>query len=329
MARVRLAVLKLLGAVLLTLTAAPLSWGQMPDIPDKGFRPFGSYQLSDIDSVNLLNGNLTLHIPIVSYPQRGEVPPLSLSLRYNNPRWSVKFRYAGKTTFGEDVWFSLWGDDGAGLEIVRDHTYSLAGYVYNLYQIDPGPGSYALHVVDSMGAHHIVEDTSGNPSQGNTMESMDGTGLKVLNASVVVDGNGVRHLGEGYQVDHPTPSSNAGNEDRAAYDIASDNGFAESTEDANGNKITPQFGRTSYQLGNTTPDGPAVSGWTDTMGRFIPAPRIMIRTRGETLNFPGSNGSTAPITICYSSNRTPIQSNFGLFNVFDGNYDNNGFAGVP
>jgi len=329
MAKARMSVCKITGAILFTLIAASLSWGQMPDIPDKGFRPFGSYQLSDIDSVNLTNGNLILHIPIVSYPQRGNVPPLSLSLRYNNPRWSVKFRYAGKTSFGEDVWFALWGDDGSGLEIVRDNTYSLAAYVYNLYLIDPGPGTQALHVVDSMGAHHIVEDTSGNPSQGNTMESIDGTGLKVLYASRVIDGNGVRHLGEFYQVDHPTPPDNAGNEDRAAYDIASDNGFAESTEDSNGNKITPQFGAPSPQRGNTTPDGPVVSGWTDTMGRFIPAPRIMISTPCETLNFPGSNGGTAPITICYGSNGTAIRSSFGLSNVFDGNYDNAGFAGFP
>src|SRR6266704_1516336 len=215
MARVRLAVLKLVGAVLLTLTAAPLGWGQMPDIPDKGFRPFGSYQLSDIDSVSLTSGNLILHIPIVSYPQRGNMPPLSLSLRFNNPRWSTKFVYLGMDDYGRDFWSARWGDDGMGLEIVRDDTYSLAAYVYNLYTIDPNPGSQALHVVDSMGAHHIVENTSGDPTQGfgSTMESIDGTGLKVQNDSVVIDGNGIRHVANVIQTDHPTPPDNMSNED--------------------------------------------------------------------------------------------------------------------
>src|SRR5260370_37906617 len=116
------AVCKISGAILLILTTVSLGWSQMPDIPDKGFRPFGSYQLSDIDSVNLANGNLILHIPIVSYTQRGDVPPLSLSVRFNNLRWLVKIRYAGETTLGEDIRFALWADDGPGTEIVRDTT---------------------------------------------------------------------------------------------------------------------------------------------------------------------------------------------------------------
>src|SRR6266849_1811706 len=138
MARVRLSVLKAVGALIFVLVAASLTWGQV-DTPDRGFRPFGSYQLSDIDSVNLTNGNLILHIPIVSYPQRGDLPPLSLSLRYNNPSWSVKFHYAGKSTFGEDVWFALWGSDGAGTEIVRHIAYSLAEYDYG--STDPTPNA--------------------------------------------------------------------------------------------------------------------------------------------------------------------------------------------
>src|SRR5260370_30847350 len=105
----------IIGAFLLALVVLPLGWGQFPDIPDKGFRPFGSYQLSDIDSVNLATGNLVLHIPIVSYPQRGNVPPLSLSVRYNNPRWAVRFQYGGVQQYtGADIWWARWGDDGAG-----------------------------------------------------------------------------------------------------------------------------------------------------------------------------------------------------------------------
>lgn len=38
---------------------------------EEGFKPFGSFQQGNIDSVNLLNGYLNLSIPIASYPQRG------------------------------------------------------------------------------------------------------------------------------------------------------------------------------------------------------------------------------------------------------------------
>jgi len=318
MAKVGMSAVKIAGAVLLILVAASLSWGQTPDIPDKGFRPFGSYQLSDIDAVNLTNGNLIVHIPIVSYPQRGDVPPLSLSLRFNNPRWSVKFKYNGQTNDGNDMWFAYWGDDGAGTGIVRDNTYSLAEYAYNFLNIDPNePGAAVIHVVDSMGAHHVVEQTSGDPNQswGNSpMESIDGTGLKLdLTAGpAVIDGNGVRHIvagivGEVNRADHPVPPDLAIDQERVAYDISTANGFAESTEDANGNKITALPGR----------------GWTDTMGRFIPAPQEV--SSCETLNFPGTNGGTTPIKFCYGSNGTAIQSNFGLSSVFDGDYQGDNF----
>src|SRR5713101_5169669 len=321
---------KITGALLLTLTVVSLSWGQMPDIPDKGFRPFGSYQLSDIDSVNLTNGNLVLHIPIVSYPQRGDVPPLSLSVRFNNPRWLEKFVYHGQEDWGGQIWAAVWGDDGMGLEIVRDNTYSLAGYVYNHYGINPGGSSQSLHVVDSMGAHHIVESTpTTDLTPYGPMESIDGTGLALQNGSIVIDGNGVRHKVFETDTDHPTTPGNDGNEERWSYAISTDNGFEESTEDTNGNKITPQFAPSpSQQIGNTGYGG-LVLGWTDTMGRFIPAPMEVgpSATPCETVNFPGTNGGVAPIRFCYISSYTngqpAFRSSFGLPNVADGNYHDN------
>ena len=40
---------------------------------DTGFKPYGSYQGGDLDSVNLSNGNLVVHIPLAGYPQRGSL----------------------------------------------------------------------------------------------------------------------------------------------------------------------------------------------------------------------------------------------------------------
>jgi len=305
----------IIGAFLLALVVLPLGWGQFPDIPDKGFRPFGSYQLSDIDSVNLATGNLVLHIPIVSYPQRGNVPSLSLSVRYNNPRWAVRFQYGGVQQYtGADIWWARWGDDGAGTEIVRDNAYSMADYQYNIYVIDPFVGAAVLHAVDSMGAHHVLENTAGDPNVGfgSAMESIDGTGLRAEGTNslspTIIDGNGVRHMIPSiHYVDHPFPPDNAGNEDQWAYQIATDNSFGESTEDANGNKITALPGQ----------------GWTDTMGRFIPAPN-QSRTGCETLNFPGPNGGASPITFCYGG--VTVRSSFGLTNVADDNFHNFGYA---
>ena len=38
---------------------------------ENGLKPFGSYDGTDIDSVDLFTGNLTVHIPLFAYPQRG------------------------------------------------------------------------------------------------------------------------------------------------------------------------------------------------------------------------------------------------------------------
>src|SRR6267143_3775123 len=58
-----------------------------PDL-ETGFNPYGSYHGGNIDSVNLANGALSLHIPFLSYPQRGALK-LSFSLRYDGKAWSV------------------------------------------------------------------------------------------------------------------------------------------------------------------------------------------------------------------------------------------------
>jgi len=38
---------------------------------ENGVKPFGSYDATSIDTINLATGALSLHIPLLSYPQRG------------------------------------------------------------------------------------------------------------------------------------------------------------------------------------------------------------------------------------------------------------------
>src|SRR5258708_2459026 len=143
---------------------------------DRGFMPYESYQGSGLDSVNLSNGNLLLHIPIVSYPQRGTMPPLTLSLRYDQPRWNIvvnPYEYWGTTRY-----IATWQHDGSSILIVRDDTYTFLEYNYT--DAITGVGAAAFHAVDSSGAHHVLEPTG--PSDPNgvlnpQMESIDATGL--------------------------------------------------------------------------------------------------------------------------------------------------------
>ncbi len=53
----------------------PLQAQTEPNL-ENGFKPYGTYSGSNIDSVNLENGNLMLHIPMpFSLPQRGRIQP--------------------------------------------------------------------------------------------------------------------------------------------------------------------------------------------------------------------------------------------------------------
>ncbi len=56
-----------------------------------GFHPYGSYEGGSIDSVNLQNGNLILHVPMpFSYPQRGGKLEPKTVLTFNAKIWGVE-----------------------------------------------------------------------------------------------------------------------------------------------------------------------------------------------------------------------------------------------
>jgi hypothetical protein len=116
------------------LLLASATWAQNFD---RGFVPYESYQGSGLDSVNLSNGNLLLHIPIISYPQRGTMPPLTLSLRYNNPRWNLVF--TPFDDYGITKWHANWQHDGSSIRIARDDAYSVFEYDYT----DPNHGLWS------------------------------------------------------------------------------------------------------------------------------------------------------------------------------------------
>src|SRR5579864_3044335 len=66
----------------LCLTAGVRNVQAQDPIFEQGLKPFGSFQGGDIDNVNLLNGYVNLHIPLVSYPQRGGKLHLDLYLNF-------------------------------------------------------------------------------------------------------------------------------------------------------------------------------------------------------------------------------------------------------
>jgi RHS repeat-associated protein len=82
--------ISLLGAfaTIFCLAVAPL-WAQDTAGNEQGLKPYGTFHGGDIDEVSLANGNLSLKIPLISYPQRGGKIQAGFSLQYHNPQFRV------------------------------------------------------------------------------------------------------------------------------------------------------------------------------------------------------------------------------------------------
>lgn len=233
---------------------------------EQGIKPYGSYEGGDIDSVSMVNGALTLNIPLLSYPQRGGNLHLGFRLVYLNP------------------WLEPWANG------CNANTHSCAHTGYNLvYSINPtacgngGPvtcGAPAIGVAADAGLSlnavllppccpqniqyytltepdnsvHVLGPIGTSPTSG-PWRSVDATGY-LLSAPLNTTGYG-----------NSTAWDRRGN----TYTFAT--WALTKIEDSNGNLITPNAG-----------------SWTDTMGRVIPAP-------------PGSGGTT-DLSHCPSSAST-------------------------
>jgi hypothetical protein len=66
----------------------------------RGLTPYGSFKGGDLDSVNMVNGNLSLHIPILSYPQRGKSLRLNYNIYYNDKQFLLNYWMNGVVVNG-------------------------------------------------------------------------------------------------------------------------------------------------------------------------------------------------------------------------------------
>jgi RHS repeat-associated protein len=245
---------------------------------ETGLKPFGSYHGGNIDTISLLNGDMTLDIPLISYPQRGGKLKLDFVLHYLNVG-----TYADTTCSPY-----LCTTDGPrallhGFAVIEKGTPSVgsgSGYfvegsdrsVHTIASEATNAGS-PYQAVDGSGFHLSVSGTNSNP------------------VFVITDPDGSRYT-SGPTVDTsfwPTPPV-----------------LPSLREDTNGNQI-------SY----STPGSNTFGGYVDTLGRAIPLPTpsgilMSMTTNGQTTVYsttcpsPGVvvtttstyNGTTSTQTSC-------------------------------
>ena len=77
----------LILAALLGLTAH-LGFAQSNPNTDNWIHPYAGIDAGPIDSVDVGTGTLAVDIPLVSYPERGNLPPLVIKIHYADKNWS-------------------------------------------------------------------------------------------------------------------------------------------------------------------------------------------------------------------------------------------------
>ncbi len=286
---------------------------------EKGFQAYQSYHGSDFDTVNLANGNLVLNIPLLSYEQRGGLPPVVISIRSNSATFqsTPPFQNGPSDTNQHEVASGVigapWGQPHVAI--------SSGGLYWKEERIvisphgAPGGGpEYLTRFVatDESGATHSLGGAIANQVQAyvpGIMYSVDGSGLMLQPAN--------------------------GNNPPQLLDRKGNIG---GLIDPNGNAITLR-GPCAKPAGGGDFFNPSLPSWegndygtasvtsiVDTVGRGIPgagipnpsylppaAPYSCLvdldasyhpaapDTNGcETYNFPGQNSGTVPLKFCYA-----------------------------
>jgi len=81
---------KMLFALALMVAVCMNSRAQEAARPERGLVPNGSFSVSDIENINLLNGNVNINIPLASLPPiAGGKLSWTVSAQYNSKVWNI------------------------------------------------------------------------------------------------------------------------------------------------------------------------------------------------------------------------------------------------
>jgi RHS repeat-associated protein len=231
-------------------------------------RPYGTFDGSDIDSISTVNGGLQLNIPLWSVRQRGNLS-LSFALRYNSPNYYVTQNCAVPI---QPCW-NYYQSTASGVYVSANTDVSITSMsnIVNAGGSQVVDGYYWQITTPDSGTHNMV-------SLGNHIfRAGDGTGWLFNEQSYTLTSrDGVRYVFQG------SPGT------VTPYPII---GILLYVEDPSGNRITLNY--TPYTSSGVTYY--TFTGWTDTLGRQIPASAY-----GGSGRPPGSSGAQTTPTNDFS-----------------------------
>lgn len=249
-------------------------FGQNTD--EQGIKPYGSYHAGDIDVVNLENGKVELHIPLVEYVQRGGKLKLRFEVRYTPGLWNETKPCVPQPN-GSCVTYYFWQEASKTGQMILILDQDVPNIVGTTIMQDPQcPGGCNVTVSSIQladGALHPLGNLVQTGS--NVFETLDATGMKLDSSSNTVTlSDGTRYVG--------------------IYSTAP------LIEDANGNQITfsPTTGAITDTLGRSIPWGNSTfTSTSDYSGCTGSLPTVS----ASLWAIPWANGSTNTFKFCYAN----------------------------
>lgn len=148
---------------------------------ERGLKPYGAFEGGSIDSVSMTNGNLNIHIPLVSYPQRGGKLHLAFFLRYIN---GSHVDTPANLGCAQPPHVCSWGTSIAGslLEIAPDIGFGITPD-FSTGTLD----SFGVLITPD-GSTHEMGPVSGG------LRSIDASGFLCVNTcATIIDRDGIRY----------------------------------------------------------------------------------------------------------------------------------------
>jgi RHS repeat-associated protein len=338
-------VIKLLPLCIIIVGFSNLLLAQAAPNFENGWKPYGSYDGSHLDTVNLMNGNLMLHLPLLpGIPQRGSLA-LDHTAYLSSKDWQVACMQED-TSSGEGCW---WTKGGSGIGIVRSFDLAIHRTVTKTGTgtgtVTFSAGGYTIVTAD--GASHKLygvpgtEDASGEATK---YESTDLTGYHLelseadinglLDTFTLTDRHGNFYQGtfpgltaacehiQGNRLPAPGHFRPLVDDSPLGVTTCSAVALPSLVVDSNGNQITLSPGITGNLNGGVGYIYP--SPGTDTLGRVTPPtadntldPGLCSGTHTiagtSAFNYKAPDGTARQIKLC--SAEIPIQT---AFNVVSG-----------
>src|SRR6266700_1880978 len=159
---------------------------------ENGFKHWGSYDGGSLDTVNLMNGNLMLHAPLLpGTPQRGSLS-LNETLNVTSKDWQVACKPIPSGPLS-----CSWQRGGTGVNILIAPSLALHRTLDKLYTGGVGSTTYAAYgysITSADGSTHQMHGVAGSEDSNGTHTRFDSIDLSGYHLEMSnPDANGIRN----------------------------------------------------------------------------------------------------------------------------------------